>query len=275
MSSGSGSVAYPSVNTSSRAARPSNRGYRLPGLVAWAMILVILANVGFQGGQVFYNAFLPEIAPEHERDRGGAQCRHHVDEHVGRDDAGLLAGKVGALLAFAAGALALTEVLTWVAARVLAPGRLHRRTHADGAPHAGHAAGGGGGAGVRVGSAGADAAGRGRARGAGEYARHPAAADHGNGAALDQQNGNAAVTLDSLSSTGSATVNVALGTFTQKTSTWASKATGTKTVTCASATSWTTMETALATCANRICSFRHSSKCRRRPQSGPSARLTQ
>ncbi|HEX6595377.1 MAG TPA: hypothetical protein VF045_00475 [Acidimicrobiales bacterium] len=35
----------------------------------------------------------------------------------------LLAGKVGALLAFAAGALALTEVLTWVAARVLAPGQ--------------------------------------------------------------------------------------------------------------------------------------------------------
>jgi len=35
----------------------------------------------------------------------------------------LLAGKVGALLAFAAAALALTEALTWTAARILAPGR--------------------------------------------------------------------------------------------------------------------------------------------------------
>jgi len=34
----------------------------------------------------------------------------------------LLAGKLGALLTFAAGTLAATEVLTWVAARVLAPG---------------------------------------------------------------------------------------------------------------------------------------------------------
>lgn len=35
----------------------------------------------------------------------------------------LLGGKVGALLAFAAGALALTEALTWTAARILAPGQ--------------------------------------------------------------------------------------------------------------------------------------------------------
>ena len=44
---------------------------------------------------------------------------------------------------------------------------------------------------------------------------------------------------------GIATVNVALGTYTQKTSTWASKATGTKTVTCATTTSWTTVEVPL------------------------------
>jgi hypothetical protein len=55
----------------------------------------------------------------------------------------------------------------------------------------------------------------------------------------------ASLTVKCLSSTGSATINVALGTFTQKTSTWASKATGTKTVTCATTTSWTTVEVAL------------------------------
>ena len=34
----------------------------------------------------------------------------------------LLTGKVGAMLTFAAGALALTEIVTWIAARLLAPG---------------------------------------------------------------------------------------------------------------------------------------------------------
>jgi len=33
------------------------------GMVAAGMVLFILANIGFQGGQVFYNGFLPEIAP--------------------------------------------------------------------------------------------------------------------------------------------------------------------------------------------------------------------
>jgi len=34
------------------------------GAVVWGMLLFIVANVGFQGGQVFYNAFLPEITGE-------------------------------------------------------------------------------------------------------------------------------------------------------------------------------------------------------------------
>jgi MFS transporter, UMF1 family len=35
-----------------------------PGMVVLGMLLFILANVGFQGGQVFYNAFLPEVSTE-------------------------------------------------------------------------------------------------------------------------------------------------------------------------------------------------------------------
>ena len=35
-----------------------------PGMVVLGMFLFILANVGFQGGQVFYNAFLPEVSAE-------------------------------------------------------------------------------------------------------------------------------------------------------------------------------------------------------------------
>ncbi len=34
-----------------------------PGMVVRGMLLFVIANVGFQGGQVFYNAYLPEIAP--------------------------------------------------------------------------------------------------------------------------------------------------------------------------------------------------------------------
>ncbi len=33
------------------------------GMVAWGMALFILANVGFEGGLVFYDAFLPGLAP--------------------------------------------------------------------------------------------------------------------------------------------------------------------------------------------------------------------
>lgn len=36
------------------------------GMVAWGMLLFVVANVGFQGGQAFYNAFLPEVAREED-----------------------------------------------------------------------------------------------------------------------------------------------------------------------------------------------------------------
>ncbi|MGI9625607.1 MAG: MFS transporter, partial [Longimicrobiales bacterium] len=34
-----------------------------PGMVLWGFILAVLANVGFEGALVFYNAYLPELAP--------------------------------------------------------------------------------------------------------------------------------------------------------------------------------------------------------------------
>jgi UMF1 family MFS transporter len=33
------------------------------GMILWGMLLLVLANVGFEAGLVFYDAFLPEIAP--------------------------------------------------------------------------------------------------------------------------------------------------------------------------------------------------------------------
>lgn len=39
----------------------------------WGMLLVMLASIGFSGGLVFYNAFLPEIAPPHQHDRISAK----------------------------------------------------------------------------------------------------------------------------------------------------------------------------------------------------------
>ncbi|MBU2604070.1 MAG: MFS transporter [Actinobacteria bacterium] len=54
------------------------------GMVVWGMLLYILANIGFQGGQAFYNAFLPEVAR---------------DEDLGAvSGLGSAAGYVGALL---------------------------------------------------------------------------------------------------------------------------------------------------------------------------------
>lgn len=38
-----------------------------PGMVLWAFLLAVLANVGFEGGMVYYNAYLPEIAPPGRR----------------------------------------------------------------------------------------------------------------------------------------------------------------------------------------------------------------
>lgn len=58
------------------------------GMVAWGMLLFIVANVGFQGGQAFYNAFLPEVAR---------------DEDLGvASGLGSAAGYVGALISILA-----------------------------------------------------------------------------------------------------------------------------------------------------------------------------
>ena len=34
-----------------------------PGMLLWAFVLSVLANIGFEGGLVYYNAYLPDIAP--------------------------------------------------------------------------------------------------------------------------------------------------------------------------------------------------------------------
>jgi len=39
-----------------------------PGMVMWGFVLAVLANVGFEGALVFYNAYLPDLAP---RERQG------------------------------------------------------------------------------------------------------------------------------------------------------------------------------------------------------------
>ena len=40
-----------------------------PGMYMVAILLFIIANIGFAGGNVFYNAFLPKLAANHELDR--------------------------------------------------------------------------------------------------------------------------------------------------------------------------------------------------------------
>jgi UMF1 family MFS transporter len=40
-----------------------------PGTVVIAFLLAVLANVGFEGAQVFYNAYLPDIAPKSHQGR--------------------------------------------------------------------------------------------------------------------------------------------------------------------------------------------------------------
>jgi UMF1 family MFS transporter len=40
-----------------------------PGHLAWAFILAVLANIGFEGALVFYNAYLPELAPRSHHGR--------------------------------------------------------------------------------------------------------------------------------------------------------------------------------------------------------------
>ena len=43
--------------------------FATPGRYLLALVLFITANIGFAGGNVFYNAFLPKLAQNHELDR--------------------------------------------------------------------------------------------------------------------------------------------------------------------------------------------------------------
>lgn len=40
-----------------------------PGMVLWGFLLGVLGNVGFEGARVYYNAWLPELAPPGQRGR--------------------------------------------------------------------------------------------------------------------------------------------------------------------------------------------------------------
>jgi len=40
-----------------------------PGMVVWGFAVALLANIGFEGSMVFYNAYLPEIAPADHQGR--------------------------------------------------------------------------------------------------------------------------------------------------------------------------------------------------------------
>jgi UMF1 family MFS transporter len=40
-----------------------------PGMVLWGFVLSVIATVGFEGAMVFYNAYLPEIAPRDHQGR--------------------------------------------------------------------------------------------------------------------------------------------------------------------------------------------------------------
>lgn len=43
-----------------------------PGMIAWAFVLAVLANFAFEGGLVFYNAYLPDIADRTHQGRVSA-----------------------------------------------------------------------------------------------------------------------------------------------------------------------------------------------------------
>jgi UMF1 family MFS transporter len=43
-----------------------------PGRVGWALLFYVIASVGFEGGYVFYNAFLPEVSTPKTADRVSA-----------------------------------------------------------------------------------------------------------------------------------------------------------------------------------------------------------
>ena len=47
-------------------------GFVGPGRLGWALLLYVIASVGFEGGYVFYNAFLPEVSTPQTADRVSA-----------------------------------------------------------------------------------------------------------------------------------------------------------------------------------------------------------
>jgi UMF1 family MFS transporter len=40
-----------------------------PGMIFWGFLVTVISYIGFEGGQVFYNAYLPEIAPREYQGR--------------------------------------------------------------------------------------------------------------------------------------------------------------------------------------------------------------
>jgi UMF1 family MFS transporter len=40
-----------------------------PGMIAWAFLLAVTANIGFEGALVYYNAYLPDIVPPEKQGR--------------------------------------------------------------------------------------------------------------------------------------------------------------------------------------------------------------
>ncbi len=72
-----------------------------PGTVGWGLLLGIVANFAFEGGIVFYNAYLPDIAPPSRHGRISAR--------------GFAIGYVGSLVALAIAApLAANKLIVWV-----------------------------------------------------------------------------------------------------------------------------------------------------------------
>jgi UMF1 family MFS transporter len=65
--------------------------FATPGRYIFASILFIISNIGFAGGNVFYNAFLPKLAQSHELDRLSSRGFAY----------GYIGGGIALLLAFA------------------------------------------------------------------------------------------------------------------------------------------------------------------------------
>jgi len=65
--------------------------FATPGKYLFALALFIISNIGFAGGNVFYNAFLPKLAQSHELDRLSSRGFAY----------GYIGGGIALLLAFA------------------------------------------------------------------------------------------------------------------------------------------------------------------------------